>query len=210
VSIGHFQTLLVAAALLLTGCAGKAPQSNKAVEDGVLEYLKNRKGLDINSMDVKVNSVTFRGSEADVQVSFTAKGASDTSQPMQMKYVLEQKDGKWTVKGRSNNEHTNTPPPGTDIKEWRQRCAHATPRPTRAPAARLAATQCYGETHPKPLFSHDFPGHAATRGRTRPHAVIAHNIPRQNATDRIGRLRTVGAAKTASFTCEINKHRGDK
>ncbi|MBL8210812.1 MAG: hypothetical protein JNK87_08880 [Bryobacterales bacterium] len=111
-SIGHFQTLLVAAALLLTGCAGKAPQNNKAVEDGVLEYLKNRKGLDINSMDVKVNSVTFRGNEADVQVSFTAKGASDTSQPMQMKYVLEQKDGKWTVKGRSNNEHTNTPPPG--------------------------------------------------------------------------------------------------
>ena len=111
-SIGHFQTLLLAAALLLTGCAGKAPQNNKAVEDGVLEYLKNRKGLDINSMDVKVNSVTFRGGEADVQVSFTAKGASDSSQPMLMKYVLEQKDGKWTVKGRSgNNEHTNTQPP---------------------------------------------------------------------------------------------------
>ncbi len=110
-SIGQFQILL-AAILLLTGCADKAPQSNKAVEDGVLEYLKTRKGLDINSMDVKVNSVTFRGNEADVQVAFTAKGASQSSQPMQMKYVLEQKDGKWSVKGRSgNNEHTNTQPP---------------------------------------------------------------------------------------------------
>jgi hypothetical protein len=112
VSIRHFQTLLVAATLLLAGCAGKAPQNDKAVEAGVLDYLKTRKGLDLNSMDVKVSSVTFRGNEADVQVSFQAKGASDAAQGMQMKYVLEQKDGKWTVKGRSgNNEHTNTQAP---------------------------------------------------------------------------------------------------
>jgi iron complex outermembrane receptor protein len=59
----------------------------------------------------------------------------------------------------------------------------------------------------KSLFRHGFPAAPATSGRMRPHAVIPHNIQRQNATDRIGRLRRVGAAKTASFHSEINSDR---
>jgi len=100
-------TLLVFAGLVAfsAGCQ-KADQNEKAVKAGLEEYLKNRAGLDMNSMEMKVTSVTFRGTEADVAVSFQAKGASDAANGMQMKYVMEQKGGKWVVKGRSgSSEH---------------------------------------------------------------------------------------------------------
>jgi len=71
-----------------------------------MDYLKNRKGLNVDSMDVQVGSVSFRGNEADATVTMSAKGSTDHSNSMQMKYVLEVKDGKWTVKGRSGgSEH---------------------------------------------------------------------------------------------------------
>lgn len=68
-----------------------------------MEYLQNRAGLDIKAMDVSVSGVAFRENEADATVTFKAKGSTDTSNSMQMKYVLEQKDGKWVVKGRSGS-----------------------------------------------------------------------------------------------------------
>lgn len=86
---------------LLSGCAQKATQSKEAVQSGVLEYLKNRSGLDTSAMDITVNNVSFRDNEADATVSFSAKGSKEASNLMQMRYVLEQKDGKWVVKGRS-------------------------------------------------------------------------------------------------------------
>ena len=93
------------ALLATTGCQ-KADQNEQAIKTGLEEYLKNRAGLDMNSMEMKLNSVNFRGSEADVSVSFQAKGATDPSTGMQMKYVMEQQGGKWVVKGRSGtSEH---------------------------------------------------------------------------------------------------------
>jgi hypothetical protein len=71
-----------------------------------MDYLKNRKGLNVDSMDIQVGSVSFRGNEADATVTMSAKGTTDHANSMQMKYVLEAKDGKWTVKGRSGaSEH---------------------------------------------------------------------------------------------------------
>lgn len=76
------------------------------MQKAVVEYLAGRSGISVDSMDIEVTSVTFRGNEADAQVSFRAKGSTDASNLMQMKYVLEQKDGKWVVKGRSGmSEH---------------------------------------------------------------------------------------------------------
>lgn len=76
------------------------------MQKALVDYLAGRSGISVESMDIEVTSVTFRGTEADAQVTFKAKGSTDASNLMQMKYVLEQKDGKWTVKGRSGmSEH---------------------------------------------------------------------------------------------------------
>ena len=55
-------------------------------------------------MDVTLNSVQFNGNQADASVSIAAKGAN-AAQGMQMKYHLEQKDGKWVVVGRQDSSH---------------------------------------------------------------------------------------------------------
>ena len=88
------------------GCSKSAPQDKAIVQKALVDYLAGRSGISVESMDIEVTSVTFRGNEADAQVTFKAKGSTDASNLMQMKYVLEQKDGKWTVKGRSGaSEH---------------------------------------------------------------------------------------------------------
>ncbi|MCS7024072.1 MAG: hypothetical protein NZV14_04690 [Bryobacteraceae bacterium] len=84
------------------GCSSGPKQTKEAVRQGVIEYLKNRKGINVDSMDVQVGSVSFRGNEADATVTMSAKGSTDHSNSMQIKYVLEAKDGKWTVKARSS------------------------------------------------------------------------------------------------------------
>lgn len=63
-------------------------------------------------MDVRVATVHFRENEADATVSFNAKGTADANNSMTMKYVLEFKDNKWNVKGRSSgaNDHGTTMP----------------------------------------------------------------------------------------------------
>lgn len=75
-----------------------------------MEYLKTRQGLDLNAMDIRIASVSFRQNEAEATVFFQAKGSSDPRNSMQMRYVLEAKNGKWTVKGRSGaSEHGSGP-----------------------------------------------------------------------------------------------------
>ncbi|MBL8176959.1 MAG: hypothetical protein JNK48_19960 [Bryobacterales bacterium] len=96
------QLLLTATLLLaLVGCSKPPAQDKTSVQKALVDYLAGRSGISVDSMDIEVTSVTFRGNEADAQVTFKAKGSTDASNLMQMKYVLEQKDGKWTVKGRS-------------------------------------------------------------------------------------------------------------
>jgi hypothetical protein len=75
-----------------------------------MDYLKTRAGISIDTMDVNVTSVTFRGEEADATVSFSPKGSKDHSGAMNMNYVLENKGGKWVVKGRSgSSQHGGDP-----------------------------------------------------------------------------------------------------
>jgi len=98
----YFATVVLA----IVGCSKPASQDKASVQKALVDYLAGRSGISVESMDIEVTSVTFRGTEADAQVTFKAKGSTDASNLMQMKYVLEQKDGKWTVKGRSGaSEH---------------------------------------------------------------------------------------------------------
>ena len=99
--------------LAIAACSKAPPQDKTTVQKALVEYLAGRSGISVYSMDIEVTSVTFRGTEADAQVTFKAKGSTDASNLMQMKYVLEQKDGKWTVKGRSGaSEHGGPGAPG--------------------------------------------------------------------------------------------------
>jgi len=73
-------------------------QTNDAVRQGVLDYLSGTVKLNLQAMDVKVDSVKFDGEKAKATVSIALKG---NSTPMMTKqYDLEQKGGKWVVTGR--------------------------------------------------------------------------------------------------------------
>jgi len=80
------------------GCK-KDTQNQEAVRQGVMSYLSKRS--DLLAMDVSVTSVAFRQDEATAEVHFQAKGNSSPAAGMTMQYVLERKDGQWTVKGRT-------------------------------------------------------------------------------------------------------------
>jgi len=90
-------------ALLLCGC-GADVQSKEAIRQGVLEHLAANSSLNVESMDIEVNSVTFRDDEADAMVSFQAKGTGDPASGMMMQYTLERKGGRWVVTGRAGTD----------------------------------------------------------------------------------------------------------
>jgi hypothetical protein len=98
---------VLAAAVLLAGC-NRAPQNEEAVRSGIIEHLSKNSGLDLNSMDVDVTSVSFNASEAKATVAFRPKGSPD--QGMSMNYTLERRGGNWVVKGRAGG---GTPHGGT-------------------------------------------------------------------------------------------------
>lgn len=91
----------LALAVFLTGC-GQDIQNKEAVKKGVIEYLTKRQGqtgLNMDSMNVEVSSVTFRKDEAQATVSFAPKQGGPGG--MSMSYTLERKGDHWEVKGRS-------------------------------------------------------------------------------------------------------------
>ena len=60
------------AALCLAGCS-KNIDTPEAVKEGVIKDIAKK--VDVQSMDVNVDSVSFREKEADAKVSFKPKGA---------------------------------------------------------------------------------------------------------------------------------------
>ena len=82
-------------------------------------------------MDVDVTSIAFKGKEADATVTFRAKGA-DASSGLEMRYTLEQKSGKWVVKGQgARPEDLRT---GGEWRRWRG--SGASPGPSFAGSGR--------------------------------------------------------------------------
>ncbi len=91
---------LVLAALALAAC-NRGMENKEAVRQGIIDYLANRKNLNVASMNVEVSSVTFKGNEAEATVSFAPKEGG--GQGMTMRYVLEKQGGRWVVKGRGDS-----------------------------------------------------------------------------------------------------------
>ena len=74
----------------------------EAVKQGVIRDIG--KNFDVSSMDVNVDSVSFRDNEADAIVSYSLKGSKDPSSMMTMKYLMERRsDGKWYIKSRASS-----------------------------------------------------------------------------------------------------------
>jgi hypothetical protein len=100
--------LFCLAAVLLAGCS-KNIDTPEAVKDGVLKDIAKK--VDVQSMDVSVDSVSFREKEADAQVSFRPKGAP-TAQAITMSYLLERQGDEWKIKTRSMQGHEQAAQPG--------------------------------------------------------------------------------------------------
>jgi hypothetical protein len=97
------------AALVLAGCT-KNIDNSEAVKEGVIKDIAKK--VDVQSMDVNVDSVSFREKEADAKVSFKPKGG-DASQSITMTYQLERQGDEWHIKGRSMMTHEGAgAPPG--------------------------------------------------------------------------------------------------
>ena len=114
---GYNRIVRIAAPFLLLFClaaCNRGAQNSEAVRQGVIDYL-TRVGLNVAGMDVALTSVQLNGSQADASVSITAKGGNATK-GMELKYRLEQKDGKWVVVGRQDSSQHGlgaVAPPGS-------------------------------------------------------------------------------------------------
>jgi hypothetical protein len=93
--------LLCLAAILLAGCS-KNIDTPEAVKEGVLKDIAKK--VDVQSMDVNVDSVSFREKEATAKVSFKPKGAP-SGQSIVMDYQLERDGDEWKIKGRTMQGH---------------------------------------------------------------------------------------------------------
>jgi hypothetical protein len=90
----------LAAILLAAGCSSNV-DTPEAVKQGVINDLSKR--MDIQNMDVSVDSVSFRDREADAVVSFAPKGAP-RSQGMSMRYKMQRSGNQWHIASRSSGD----------------------------------------------------------------------------------------------------------
>jgi hypothetical protein len=97
------------AALCLAACS-KNIDTPEAVKDGVIKDIAKK--VDVQSMDVSVDSVQFREKEADAKVSFKPKGAP-ASQSITMNYSLERQGDEWHIKNRNMLAHDQQQPGAT-------------------------------------------------------------------------------------------------
>jgi len=97
---------ILLAALVLAGCS-KNIDTPEAVKAGVIKDIAKK--VDVQSMDVSVDSVSFREKEADAKVSFKPKGAA-ASQSITMNYALERQGDEWHIKSRNMQSHDQQQP----------------------------------------------------------------------------------------------------
>jgi len=114
--VKYFCSLLVAVVVVGGAACSRGIDTPEAVRQGVIDYLAKRSNINVSAMNVEVTSVSFRQSEADATVSFSAKGASQV-QPMSMRYTLERKGSRWVVKEKaeSGNPHAGATTPTGEL-----------------------------------------------------------------------------------------------
>jgi hypothetical protein len=117
-------TTLFLAAILLAGCA-KNIDTPEAVKQGVIKDIAKK--VDVQNMDVNVDSVSFRDKEAIASVSFRPKGG-DPKQSITMSYTMERQGDEWRVKGRDMQRHQEAKvPPGTQLPPGHPSTSGTTP-----------------------------------------------------------------------------------
>jgi hypothetical protein len=94
-----FLLVALVAALALVGCHS-GNQSREAVHQGILDHLAAA-GFSNQNMDISETSIQFNGDKADALVEIAPKGANH-QQGMQMRYSLQQTNGRWVVVGRAD------------------------------------------------------------------------------------------------------------
>ncbi len=98
---------IFAVALCLAGCS-KNIDTPEAVKEGVIKDIGKK--VDINAMEISVDSVSFREKEATAQVSFRPKGSAPGSQAITMNYALERDGDQWRIKNRNMQGHEQQQP----------------------------------------------------------------------------------------------------
>ena len=94
--------------LWLAGCS-HGIQNNDAVRQAVLNFLA-KGDFNLQAMDVKVDSVEFKGDKANAKIAYYLKGSP--TPVMTIPYRLEQKDQQWVVVGREGSGgHGSMPAP---------------------------------------------------------------------------------------------------
>src|SRR5258708_7383993 len=88
------RSLAFAALLFVAGCS-KGIDTLEDVKRGAIADVGKR--ADVGNMNVTVDSVSFRGKEADATVTFSAKAGGPG---MTMQYTLEKAGTEWKVKER--------------------------------------------------------------------------------------------------------------
>ena len=122
---------LCVTALGLVGCA-KNIDTPEAVKQGIIKDIGKK--VDIQNMDVSVDTVSFREKEATANVSFRPKGG-DPKQSITMTYNMERQGDEWHVKDRNMQRHEQAKPGApTGISGTAPPIAPGTPLPPNHPA----------------------------------------------------------------------------
>jgi hypothetical protein len=110
------RVLLTVTLLGLLACA-KNIQTNEAVRKGVVDHLAKNSSLSLDSMDIEVQTVTFRENEADATIAFKPKNVPG-DQGMAMRYTLERKGNEWVVKSKADSGagHATMPPSAEGVE----------------------------------------------------------------------------------------------
>ena len=82
--------------VFLAAC-GQNINSKEKVQEAILNRLKTKSGLNLETLDVTTTAVSFDKNMAYATVSFHPKGDSRLNGGMAMTYTLENRGGKWAV-----------------------------------------------------------------------------------------------------------------
>jgi hypothetical protein len=88
-------TALLALAALAACHRGSNLESEAAVKQAIDHYLSSRPNLNVQSMDMQVSGIRFRGQEAEADVVFRAR--HDAQATITMKYTLRREGDSWRV-----------------------------------------------------------------------------------------------------------------
>jgi ABC-type transporter MlaC component len=126
--------------LLACACSKKPSAEEQAVREAISAHLNQQRGLALNKMKLKFESVTIQGDTAKARVRFQSVARPELA--VAMDYALRRVDGKWQVE--SNSPVAGMGPDSHQESETPEGNSAAAPPASAAPST----------TKPKPQPSH--------------------------------------------------------